>query len=73
MKRCDDCGAPIERERLEILPTTGACAKCAKAKPAQGIRSFMVYGHKTAAVPIHINESNAEAVRQADRANRRAR
>ena len=26
---CENCGAPIDPERLEILPTTTLCANCA--------------------------------------------
>lgn len=29
--RCDRCGAQIDSERLEILPTTSLCADCARA------------------------------------------
>ena len=27
--RCDQCGASIDPERLEVLPTTTLCANCA--------------------------------------------
>jgi RNA polymerase-binding transcription factor DksA len=27
--RCEQCGAPIDPERLEALPTTTRCANCA--------------------------------------------
>jgi RNA polymerase-binding transcription factor DksA len=29
--RCEGCGARIDPERLEILPTTSLCAACARA------------------------------------------
>jgi DnaK suppressor protein len=29
--RCERCGAQIDPERLEILPTTSLCAACARA------------------------------------------
>lgn len=32
--RCDHCGAQIDPERLEILPTTSLCAACAQAGSA---------------------------------------
>jgi RNA polymerase-binding transcription factor DksA len=33
--RCERCGAQIDPERLEILPTTSLCAACARANGAQ--------------------------------------
>jgi len=45
---CKACSNNIEQERLEILPNTVFCAKCANTynlvKPRRGI---MVYTHKT--------------------------
>lgn len=29
---CDRCGGPIEPERLELLPTTTVCCRCAQKK-----------------------------------------
>jgi DnaK suppressor protein len=30
--RCQQCGQPIQLERLEILPTTALCVSCAQAQ-----------------------------------------
>jgi hypothetical protein len=44
---CLDCGDPIGARRLEILPTTEYCVKCAdKHTPVMG--GFMLWTHKTA-------------------------
>jgi len=46
---CRICTNPIERERLEILPNTVACATCAnKHKLGVPRKGVMIYGHKTA-------------------------
>jgi len=45
---CRTCSEQIEPERLEVLPNTVMCAKCAHTynfvKPRKGI---MVFSHKT--------------------------
>ena len=34
--RCESCGAEIDPERLDILPTTSLCVSCAQAGAATG-------------------------------------
>lgn len=34
--RCESCGAKIDPERLDILPTTTQCVSCAEAGAAKG-------------------------------------
>jgi RNA polymerase-binding transcription factor DksA len=34
--RCESCGAKIDPERLDILPTTTLCVLCAEAVAARG-------------------------------------
>lgn len=67
---CIKCQTPIPQERLEILPSTTTCVNCSTVKAVVG---FMIYNHKTAGTAILVNPEDSETLRQAKRANRRAR
>lgn len=67
---CESCGYEIPTERLEVLPSTRTCVSCSKEPKKVG---FMVFDHKTGGTPVFINPNDQEALRQAKRANRRAR
>jgi hypothetical protein len=69
-KNCIKCNTEIPVERLEAIPGTLTCVKCSDVGDIMG---FMVFDHKTAPYVIMVNKNNKEAVRQAKRANRRAR
>ena len=68
--KCSHCNAQITPARLEILPDTKTCAACSTEQRRVG---FLVYGHKTAGEVVMVDGGNREAVRQAERAYRRAR
>lgn len=65
---CACCGQPMPAERLEL-----GFAKCIECQNEQPYLGFQVFPHKTCGDPILIKGSNKEAIRQADRANRRSR
>ena len=67
---CRKCGTQIPAIRLEALPGTDVCVRCSDEPKRVG---FMVYGHKTAGECVMIDARNSEALRQAIRADRRAR
>jgi len=67
---CSVCQIEIDPERLEVLPHTTTCVSCS-TEPKR--LAFMVYDHKTAGYVQFVDPRNKEAVRQAQRAYRRAR
>jgi hypothetical protein len=67
---CSNCGQVIDQERLEVLPDTNSCAKCSTVERVVG---FMTWPHKTGSYLAIVPANNSEALRQAIRANRRAR
>jgi hypothetical protein len=67
---CEGCGHEIPADRLEVLPNTKTCVGCSKVQKVVG---FMVFDHKTGGTPVIINPEDTETLRQARRANRRAR
>lgn len=67
---CVCCKEEIPAERLKAIPGTQYCVKCS---PTQKHKGYMVFDHKTAGVCTIIPRDNLEAIRQADRFNRRAR
>jgi hypothetical protein len=69
---CKSCDKLIPRERLEIFPLAEYCVSCADKKTPE-YKGFMVFSHKTAPELIRISTKHSEAMRQAERANRRAR
>jgi len=64
---CSNCGKEIPKERLECYTT---CIDCTNTKPHVVLP---IYNHKTAPDLVIINGNNKESIRQAYRANRRAR
>lgn len=66
---CIVCNTPIPPERLEALPNTCYCIEHAPTVKPTG---YLVYSHKTAP-ELLIIPNNPESLRQAKRANRRAR
>lgn len=69
-KVCKYCNQVIPAERLEALPSTETCVKHSDVVKN---KAFMVFGHKTGGQVTIVNGANKEAIRQAERANRRAR
>lgn len=69
-RSCVTCGVDIPADRLEVLPDTTTCVGCSNVKRKIG---FMVFDHKTGGTPVIIDPDDQETVRQARRANRRAR
>ena len=67
---CRICGAEIPEERIEAIPGTTTCVKCTTVKSVHG---FMVFGHKTAGELVMISPDDTEAMRQAQRSNKRSR
>lgn len=65
---CKVCDAVIERERAALLLTT--CKACAEQHTPRR-KAYMEYGHKTAGEIVYAEGD--EAIRQCDRAYRRAR
>lgn len=65
--KCGLCGNDMPIERLEFYKT---CVKCTDQSTYQG---FQVFDHKTTGHAVLIKSNNKEALRQAERANRRAR
>ena len=67
---CTGCGCQIPQIRLDAIPGVQTCVKCSDEPKRVG---FMVYGHKTAGEVLTVDPRNSEALRQAQRAYRRAR
>jgi len=67
MAKCIKCGIEIPDERLECYQT---CISCTDQSIYRG---YSVYPHKTGGEAILIKTNNKEMIRQADRANKRAR
>lgn len=70
MRDCEHCGKPIAEERLEALPGTTTCVNCSTEERVVG---YLSYAHKTAPALIVVNPKDKEALRLAQRANRRSR
>jgi hypothetical protein len=68
--KCKLCSLDIPIERLQAIPGTTTCVKCSSVKSVHG---FMVFGHKTAGELVMISPDNTEAMRQAQRSNKRSR
>lgn len=69
-QRCEVCDIVIPAERMEALPNA---TRCVKHSDTARNKAFMVFGHKTGGEVTVVNGNNREAIRQAERANRRAR
>lgn len=62
--RCIMCPNEIDPERLELLPQTRVCQKCAATGPqAPDIRAYNIYNHKTGG-EIEICSESAFALHQ---------
>lgn len=77
MRECKKCEKVIPQERLEILPETTLCVECSKTLNKKRV-GFMVFGGggnhgKTGGSIVMIDVNDKEALRRAERANRRAR
>ncbi len=70
--KCEKCGKNIPQVRLDALPDTTFCVKCAERHGARP-HAYMVYGHKTAPEIVVVDQKDKEAMRQAERAHRRSR
>lgn len=69
---CKSCDEKIPSERLKIFPLAEYCIKCVD-KHTPSYKGFMAFSHKTAPEFIKIPINQTEQIRQAERANRRAR
>lgn len=69
-RNCSTCGVPIPLERLEALPNTTTCTEHSHEQAKIG---FLVFDHKTAPRFITIDPRDKEALRRAQRCNRRSR
>lgn len=68
---CEICGVAIPSERLEVMPGTTTCVEHSKAHRQVG---FMVAtASKGCAAALMMVPDNKEALRQAQRANKRCR
>ena len=67
--KCVKCDHDIPRERLEAIPGVDTCVRCSETSKKIG---FPVFSHKTAPSLMFV-PNNPESLRQAQRANRRAR
>ena len=73
MRKCDNCGKGIPKVRLDAIPETKWCVKCAEKYGPQKLKGFLVFDHKTAPVLVTIDPRDKEAIRRASRADRRER
>ena len=73
--KCSNCGASIPPARLEIVPDTEYCVRCAEKLGPKKRIGFMVStaSKGTAATLVAIDPDDAEAMRRAQRAHRRSR
>lgn len=72
MLNCLKCGKHIPIERRIAIPNTELCVSCVDATIVE-FKGFMSFEHKTAPTFIRIPVNQTESLRQAERANRRAR
>lgn len=71
--KCDECGTEIPVERLEAVPDTRYCVKCADKHGPKPKVGFMVFGHKTAPELVMIDGDDEESLRRARNADERNR
>lgn len=72
MRNCDVCGIPIDPERLEALPDTMTCKAHSSEQKVVGF-AFSQFSKGTASEIALVRPENTEAMRQAQRANKRSR
>ncbi len=70
--QCDSCGVKIDEERLEALPHTTTCIKCSREGKMVGF-SVSFFAKGTASELALVRPEDKEAVRLAERANKRRR
>ena len=78
MKTCKHCGGEIPQERVEFLEQSNRDLTCVKHSKEQAAKSYLVFDNKTAgSIMIVPNRSDGshdiEAIRQAERADKRDR
>lgn len=71
-KNCKHCQEIIPQERLDLLPNTEYCVKCAGEFVAK-VKGYMNYSDKTAPDLVIIDPADKEGIRRAERAFRRER
>jgi len=67
---CEVCQCAIPAERLAAIPGVSRCVTHSAASRSVG---FMSFSHKTAPTLVMVRADDAEAVRRAKRAFKRAR
>ena len=72
MTKCIRCGRAIDPDRAQFLTETGKPATCKACSTEQAAVCFVDYAHKTAGNLVIVG-TNAEQVRLATRAYKRAR
>jgi hypothetical protein len=74
-RKCEHCSAEIPQARLEAIPETTMCVKCAETHGPKPLRGFMVStaSKGTASVLVTVDPDDAEALRRAERSHRRER
>jgi hypothetical protein len=70
MRKCQECKKKIPAKRLEILPDTKYCIKCAQTHGPQKPVGFMVYDAKAGGELVTVNPKDEETLRRAQRAHR---
>jgi hypothetical protein len=65
MRECQDCHQEIPTKRLEAVPHTKYCVKCAKKHPEPRPVGFMDWEHKTAPTIVILDPRDKETVRRA--------
>jgi hypothetical protein len=75
MRKCEECGNEIPLIRLEAVPDTKFCVRCAEKHGPQRPKGFMVAtaSKGTASVLVTVDPRNKEDMRRANRAHRRER
>jgi hypothetical protein len=70
-KKCKYCEKPIPKARLEAIPETDMCVKCAETHGPKAKVGFMVYDGKTGSTLCTVDPDDEEALRRANRAHQR--
>jgi NAD-dependent SIR2 family protein deacetylase len=70
---CPYCHKEIPQERVNFLVETERPITCVECSREEGVIGFQVYPHKTGSECVVIRPDDEEALRLADRADKRAR
>ncbi len=65
-RKCEHCTKPIPKKRLKVIPDTKMCVKCSEIHGPKPAKGYMV-----GADICVVDSKDEEAVRRAERANRR--